>query len=305
MRVGFIGLGSVGARIAPRLLRSGYRLSVFDIRKDAAKQIVEEGAVWAESPKAMAESSELILSSLPGPPQVEEVVYSADGLMAGWKQGDIYVDMTSSSPGLIKRIARDASTKGASVLDSPLSWHRGGAPGALTMMVGGPKVDFERALPVLQAIGTKIYHIGEVGSGSVCKLVNNAIHLAIYAANAEGMVLGVKAGVDPQMLWEVIMSSTGANPILERYPEGILDGKFPHSGFALRLAAKDLGLANELAAEYSLACPVIAGSARDYREARDAGYGDEAHSSVIRVLEGRAGVEVRSRDQDVQAPHAA
>ena len=146
----------------------------------------------------------------------------------------------------------------------------------------------------MEAMGGKIYHVGEVGNGCVCKLVNNAIHLAIYAANAEGMVLGVKAGIDPGQLWEVIMSSTGNNPILERYPEGILDGSFPESGFALRLAAKDVDLANELAKEYKLQCPVIAGTAQDYLEARDAGHGDEAHSSIIRLLEEKADVYVRS-----------
>ena len=294
MNIGFIGLGSLGSRIAKRLLDARYDLTVCDIKKEAAQQLIDGGARWADSPKAMAESCELVLSSLPGPPQVEEVVYATNGLMAGWKQGDTYVDMTSSSPALIRRVARDALTKGVSVLDSPLSWQSGGGEGALTMMIGGPTEALDKVRPILETVGKKIYHVGQVGNGSVCKLVNNAIHLAIYAANAEGMVLGVKAGIDPQQLWEVIMSSTGANPILERYPKDVLDGKFPHSGFALRLAAKDLDLASQLADENNLPCPVIAGAARDYLEAKDAGHGDKAHSSVILMLEERAGVQVRS-----------
>lgn len=294
MKIGFIGIGQMGGHMARRVLEAGYDLTVYDLRKEGAQHLLEKGARWMDTPKGMAESCQVILSCLPGPPEVEAVVYGSNGLMEGWKKGDIYVDMSTNSPMTIRRVAEDAKSIGVAVLDAPVSGGTQGAKsGTLTIMVGGDAYSLEKVRKLFEAIGNKILHCGEVGYGNVAKLVNNLIACACNAITSEGFVLGVKAGMDPQKLWEVVKASTGNSWYLDRIPLTVFKGDF-EPGFRITLACKDIGLALALGKKFGVSLPVGAAVAQRFFEAEARGFGERGSQSIILLLEEEAGVRVRS-----------
>ena len=177
--------------MALRLLNAGCDLTVHDIRKEIARPLLDKGAKWVDTPKKLAESCEVVISMVPGPREVEEIVYSPTGLMAGWKKGDVYVDMTTSLPTTTQRVARDAESKGVAVLDAPVAGGIGGAEaGTLTIFVGGATVTLQRVSGILELLGKKIMHMGNSGCGNITKIVNNMIALTCSSINAEAFVLG-------------------------------------------------------------------------------------------------------------------
>ncbi|OGO35993.1 MAG: hypothetical protein A2147_01255, partial [Chloroflexi bacterium RBG_16_57_8] len=270
-------------------------LVVHDLNKAAAAALLDRGARWADSPKQVAQACEVVLSSLPSPLAAKDVVYGDKGLMAGWKRGDIYVDMSTNSPEIIRQIARDASARGVTVLDAPVTGGTEGAEkGTLVIIVGGDRACSEKMQGILTAMGKKIIHAGDVGAGNVAKLVNNIISLTANAIMAEAFVLGVKAGVDPQTLWEVASSGTANNWDLQRYPRFTFKGDF-EPGFRLSLACKDVGLAVQLGREYGVPMTVAAAAEQSFLNAQAAGLGDKSVYSIIQRLESLAGVEVRSK----------
>jgi 3-hydroxyisobutyrate dehydrogenase-like beta-hydroxyacid dehydrogenase len=227
MKVGFIGIGRMGSQMTRYILEAGYDLTVHDLRKEAAAYLLEKGTKWADTPKAVAETCDVVFSSLPGPEDVQKVVYGNDGLMEGWKEGDIYADMSTDSHDLVIRIVGDAAKKGVAFLDAPVTGGTKGAEeGNLVFIVGGEKAALEKIQDILYTMGKKIYHVGDTGSGTVAKLVNNVISITSNAIMAEAFVLGVKAGVDPQMLYEVAFSGTAKNWDLEKYPDSVFIGNF-------------------------------------------------------------------------------
>ncbi len=293
MNVGFIGIGQMGKHMSNRILDAGYDLSVHDLRKEAANHLLEKGAKWCETPKGIAESCRIVISSLPTPQDVEHVVYGENGLNSGWKDGDIYVDMSTNSPSTIRRIAGDAKGKGVAVLDAPVSGGIGGAEmGTLTIMVGGDLASLEEVRKILETMGQKVVPVGEVGCGNVAKLVNNMIALTCSSICAEGFVLGVKAGINPQSLWDIITASTGNNWALQQYPRGVLKGDFTPL-FRLSLGRKDVRLAIELGRDYSVPLPLGTVVEQKLIEAEAAGYGDKHVDAVILRLEELTGVKVR------------
>lgn len=294
MNVGFIGIGHMGKRMSKRILDAGFDLTVHDIKKEVAAPLLERGAKWGNTPKDLAKSCDVVVSCLPIPKVVEQVVYGKNGLKEGWVKGSIYIDMSTNSPSLIRRIAEDARASGVAVLDAPVSGGiKGADTGALTIMVGGDVASLEKARKVLEAMGKRIFHVGEAGCGNVAKLINNMISLTCGAINAEGFVLGVKAGIDPHVLWEIICASTGYNWRLHEYPESVFRGNF-EPGFRLSLGCKDIGLAMELGREYAVPLRIGAAVEQNMIEAKAAGLGDKHTDAVILPLEKLAGVEVRS-----------
>jgi 2-hydroxymethylglutarate dehydrogenase len=294
MKVGFIGIGQMGGPMSRHLLEAGYDLTVHDLRRDAVKHLLDKGAKWADAPKAIAETCDVVISCLPTPIQVQEVVYGARGLMAGWKTGDIYVDMSTNSPTVIRQVAIDAKPMSVAVLDAPVTGGtRGAQEGTLSIMVGGDKIFLEKIREILQAMGKKIFHVGDVGCGNIAKLVNNLISLTNNIINAQAFVLGVKAGIDPQILWEITTSGTANNWNLQQYPQTVFQGNF-EPGFRLSLGFKDIGLAIQLGREYGV--PQIVGAAveQSLLEAKAAGFGDKSVDSVALYLEKLVGVQVRS-----------
>ena len=294
MEVGFIGIGRMGSNMARYILEGGYNLTVHDLRKEAAAHLLEKGAKWTDTPRAVAETCDIVFSSLPSPEDVQKVVYGVDGLMTGWKTGDIYADMSTNSHDLVIQIAGDAAKKGVAFLDAPVTGGTKGAEeGNLVFIVGGEKAALEKIEEILYTMGKHIYHVGNTGSGTVAKLVNNVISITSNAIMAEAFVLGVKAGVDPQMLYEVAVSGTANNWDLVKYPDSVFIGNF-EPGFRLSLASKDVGLALQLGRSLGVPLPVAAAVDQSFLAAKAAGFGDKQLYSIIEYLENLVGVQVRT-----------
>lgn len=297
MDIGFIGIGQMGKHMSKHILDAGYNLTVLDLNKAAATHLLEAGAKWCNTPRAMAESCQMVITSLPTPQDVEQVVYGPVGLKSGWKDGDIYVDMSTNSPSIMRRIAEDARTIGVGVLDAPVSGGTKGAEmGTLTIIVGGNSATLERARKVLETMGQKIFPVGDVGCGNIAKIINNMIALTCSSISAEGFVLGVKAGIDPQVLWDIISISTGNNWALQQYTSNVLQGDFtPY--YRLSLGCKDIGLATDMGKEYRIPLPVASAVEQKLVEAMAAGLGDKHVDAVILRLEELAGAKVRKKDK--------
>ncbi len=292
MKIGFIGIGQMGFPMANRIIDAGYELSLFDIRKEITQPLIDKGAKFSESPKKMAITCDIILSSLPGPKEVEKIVYGNEGLIYGWKSGDIYIDMSTNSPTTIRRIAESAIQKGVSVLDAPVSGGVIGAKrGTLSIMVGGDPNVLEKVRKILEVLGSKIFHVGDVGCGNVAKLINNMIALCCNAACAEGFVLGVKAGISPETLYEVLISGTANNWNLQQYPNTVFKENF-EPGFRIELAHKDIQLALSLGTEYRVPTPLSVITQQGLLEAMACGLGSKDVQSIIINFEKVAGIKV-------------
>ena len=294
MRIGFIGIGNMGKLMSINLLRAGYQLTVYDIREEAMKAPLRLGAKAAKNPKEVAQTSDIILTSLPTPEALEEVVLGLNGVLEGARKGSILVDTSTVSPSTIKKIWAKAKYRGLMVLEAPVSGGVIGAEaGTLTVIVGGDKPVFDKCHEILKVIGENIYHVGELGSGNTVKLVNNLISLVNVVVLSEGMVLGVKAGVDPETLKNVIKVSSGNSYAIEvKLPKYISKGEFK-PGFALELACKDLGLALDLGREIGVPLFVTSVARQVYELARARGMSKLDHTAVITLLEAAAHVEVR------------
>ena len=294
MIIGFIGIGQMGRHMARHIQAAGYDLAVNDIQKEAAAGLLEKGAAWADTPESLTESCRVVISSLPSPRSVEEVVYGKKGLKAGWKKDDIYIDMSTNSPLTVRSIAEDAKRMGVHVLDAPVSGGTIGAEkGTLTIMVGGDAEALQKVRPVLETMGKNIYHVGDIGCGNITKLVNNLIALGCNSITAEGFALGAKAGIEPDTLFEILKVSTANNWDLQQYPSTVLKGNF-EPGFKISLAYKDIGLALDLGKSYGVPLPVGQAVKKDLGEAMDAGFADKGVDAVILNLEKITGTPVRT-----------
>ena len=297
MKVGFIGLGIMGASMASNVQKGGHQLIVHDVRREAAKPHLERGATWAASPRAAAQGADLIMTSLPGPAEVERVALGADGVIEGAAKGAIYADLSTGSPTLMRRIYAAFKERGVPVLDAPVSGGVGGAQqGNLQVMVGGDEEIFRQAKPALEAIGDKVGYMGSIGSGTIAKLVHNAISLATRGIVAEAFTMGVKAGVRPEALLEAVRGgSFGQGYLLSRVlPKVVFTGDFDTQQFALRLARKDLGLATQLAREFDVPMPMISMFEQTMIEAVARGWGERDSNAPWQLQEERAGVQVRA-----------
>jgi 3-hydroxyisobutyrate dehydrogenase len=294
MKVGFIGIGQMGVHMARNIQAAGNELVVHDSRKEATESLLATGAVWADNPAAVAEACRVVISCLPTPQIVDEVTLGTGGLREGWRKGDIYVDMSTNSPTVVRRIAAAAAEAGVRMLDAPVSGGtRGAELGTLTVMVGGEAAVLEEARAILEPMANKIFHLGDVGCGNVAKLVNNMIGLTCNSICAEGFVLGTKAGIDPQALFELLSISTADNWSLRQYPNSVFRGNF-EPGFKISLAHKDINLALALGEEYGVPLPVAQVVKDDLAAAVADGRGDKGVDGVILSLEETAQVKVRT-----------
>jgi 3-hydroxyisobutyrate dehydrogenase len=294
MKAGFIGLGQMGHHMASNILRKGNcHLVVHDIRKEAASSLIKEGAEWADTPAQVASLCDIVITCLPTPKIVEEVVYGSNGLKEGWKKGDIYIDMSTNSPSLIRKIAQDAHLQGVTVLDAPVSGGTAGAQaGTLTIMVGGDTSALNKVKGILEAMGKKIVHVGDVGCGNIAKLINNMISLVCNSVSAEAFLLGKKAGINPKVLWEIVAASTGDNGCVRRYPNTTFKGNF-EPGFKISLAYKDIGLAIDLGNESGISLPLAVEVKKELQKSMEEGFSDKDVDAVILPMEKAAGVKVR------------
>ncbi|MEO2142441.1 MAG: NAD(P)-dependent oxidoreductase [bacterium] len=297
MKIGFIGTGNMGNPMAANLIKAGHQLTVHDLRREAATNLLEMGANWADSPKEAVPGNELVLTSLPVPRDVEAVVLGENGILEGASEGQVFFDLSTNSPTMIRRLHEECAAKGVTLLDSPVSGGTyGAAAGTLAVMVGGDKPTFDKFKPTLEAIGTNVIYCGEIGNGSVCKICNNLMSMGTGVLLAEALTLGVKAGVDLETLADVINNSTGGSKRLkDKFPLFLFKGNF-EPGFATALAAKDVRLATDLGREYGI--PMELSNLVDQRhvEALFRGYGPEDSDSVAKIQEEKSGIQLRLHD---------
>ncbi len=295
MKVGFIGLGTMGASMAYNCLQGGNEMVVHDIRRESATQHLEAGAVWADSPREVAVASEIVFTSLPGPTEVEAVGLGEDGILEGMSEGKVYFDLSTSTPTLIRRIHEQAAARGIHVLDAPVSGGpRGAASRNLAIWVGGDKEVFDRCKPVLDSIGDKAYYVGPIGCGAIAKLVHNCTGYIVQAALAEVFTMGVKAGVEPLALWQAVRKGAqGRRGTFEGLAEHLLPGKFDPPDFALRLARKDVDLALSVGREYDVPMRLAQLTLQEMTEALNRGWGHRDSRVAMLLQEERSGVEVR------------
>ena len=299
MKVGFIGLGGIGKPMAINIAKSGFDLTVTDLREQPLNELAHYGARVAASAREVSEISDLVLASLPSDLVSEEVALGSNGVLAGAKSGDIYVELSTISPGLVHTIAKKASDKGVAVLDAPVS---GGLDqrldGTLSIMVGGEAKTLSKAMPVFKTFGDKIFHAGGSGAGASVKLVNNMLAGINMVATMEALVLGVKAGLSVETLKEVICASSGANKVFE----GLVDKIYLHSAEpshgqtanqGLHTIGKDVRLANEMA--QNLSVPLLLGSAalQPFLAGLANDWAHKEYWVIMELFEQMSGVRVR------------
>ena len=298
MRIGFIGLGNMGASMALNLMKAGHQLIVNDVRRQVAEPHLAGGAKWADSAAALAKEVEVVFTSLPGPREVESVVLGEGGLIDAMKPGSLYIDLSTNSPTVVRQVHARLKARGIRMLDAPVS---GGVVGArkatLAVMVGGSEADYNEIKPVLDGIGDKVSYIGEIGAGSVAKLVHNMIAICSTQLLAEAFTMGVKAGVTPEALLRAVQGGAyGQGMVLNAaLPKMVFRGAFDRVTFALKLARKDLGLATELGRELNVPMAIAAHTEQDFLEALNKGWGEKDSSATFMVQEERAGVKVRGQ----------
>lgn len=290
--IGFIGLGIMGTPMARNLMKAGYRVVVRDIVAAPVAELVAEGAETAGTPREVAAATDVLVTMLPDSPDVEAVYSGPDGALEAARPGWLAIDMSSISPRVARDVAARAAALGAELLDAPVSGgDKGAIAGTLSIMVGGSAVGFERAHPVLSAMGKTIVHVGPSGAGQVAKVCNQVVVAVVIEAVSEALVLGAKAGVDPSRIVEVLQGGLAATKVLEMRGPNMLGGRYD-PGFRVRLHLKDLKNALDLAREAGVVLPATAEVEQLMQRMRIAERGDFDHSGLITVLEDLAGIRV-------------
>jgi 3-hydroxyisobutyrate dehydrogenase len=299
MKVGFIGLGTMGGPMALNAQKGGHELIVHDLRRECAKPHLERGARWGENAREIAAQSEVILTSLPGPREVEAV---AEELLQTMRRDAAWFDLSTNSPTVARRIHARFAAKGLAMLDSPVSGGPAGAKsGKLALLVGGDRAVFDRFKAVLDSIGDQVIYIGPIGAGSVAKLVHNCAGYMVQTALAEVFTLGVKAGVDPLELWAAVRQcALGRQRTFDRLGKQFLQGSFEPPDFALQLAYKDVTLATELGRELGVPMRIAALTHAEMTEALNRGWSQRDSRVPMLLQEERAGVEIKVAADKIQ-----
>jgi 3-hydroxyisobutyrate dehydrogenase len=295
MNVGFIGLGLMGNHMATNIQKGGHDLIVHDLRQDAAKPHISAGAKWADSPKQVAELSDVVFTSLPAPPDVEAVALGERGILAGLGRGKAYFDLSTNSPTVVRRIYKVFAERGVHMCDAPVSGGpRGAKSGKLAVWVGGDQEVFTRHKPVLDAMSDQATYIGPIGAGSIAKLVHNCAGYAVQTALAEVFTMGVKAGLEPAALWKAVRKgANGRQRLYDRLGDNYLQNKYEPPSFALRLAHKDVSLATAVGREHGVPMRLCDLTLMEMTEALNRGWG-ERDSRVSMLLQNeRAGVQMK------------
>ena len=293
MKVGYIGLGVMGGPMALNLLKAGYELVVNDIDRAKSAPQIEAGAAWATTPREVAEAVDIVLTSVPGPPQVKAVAEGDEGLISGLSGGMVWADMTTNRPSYVRELGTMVQAKGAAMLDAPVTGAVDGARhGKLTIFVGGDAAARQRCAPLFDAMG-KAIPSGELGHGNVVKLVTNQLWFTHARILGEGLALGAKAGVDLLVLWEAIKSSVGDSFVAHHDAPSIFAGHYDPS-FSIALCLKDLGLTTELARDTGVPVALTDKVEDLYAEAKRAYGGDAPELTVVKLVEDAAGVSLRA-----------
>jgi 3-hydroxyisobutyrate dehydrogenase len=302
MQIGFIGAGAIGAPLVRNFLKAGYGVAVHNRRRATAETLIEAGAVWAPDMAAVAAGAQIVFSALPGPAEQEAVYRGPGGLIAACAPGTVLVDMTTSSPALVRALAAEFAAGGCAMLDAPVSGGpKGAATRRLAIWVSGAEDAFAKARPVLDVIGDQVRYLGATGTATVAKLCHNCANYGFQAVLAEIMTLGVKAGVDPAVLWGAIrQGSLGRQRPVDRLADQFLPGEFDKPSFTLRLAQKDVRLATELGRELDVPMRVANLTYADITEAVNRGWGDEDSRAAMKLQQQRSGVAIKVPKETLQ-----
>jgi 3-hydroxyisobutyrate dehydrogenase len=294
LRVGFVGVGHLGSRLAAGVLRAGYPLTVHDLDRAAAGGLLADGAAWAGSARETATRSDCVITCLPSAAALAEVVAGPDGLLAGWPEGGVWIDMGTNDRHELVRLADLAAEAGTTTLEAPVTGgvHRAAESG-ITVLVGGDDDAFAAHLELFEAIGGAVFHIGPLGSASSIKVITNMLAFVHLVAVGEALMLARRSGLDLAQSYEVIRASSGNSFVHETEGRLILNGSYD-VGFTMDLALKDLGLAHALADETGVPLRLASLTEEIFVEARSA-YGGEAWSTmVVKLLEDELGTDLRA-----------
>lgn len=293
--IGFIGLGIMGRPMARNLLKAGYPLAVHSRSQGPVDELVKAGAKAATSPKAVAEQVEILITMLPSSPDVEVVALGKNGIVETDNRRLIFVDMSTISPIVSQKVARTLEPKGIRMLDAPVSGgEKGAIDAALSIMVGGDKAVFDQVLPVFQAMGKTITHLGPLGAGGFTKLANQIIVAGNLTALAEALTLAAKAGLDIELTLKALGGGLAGSRCLDQKTPNYLAHTF-NPGFKIDLHYKDLGLIMEAGRALGVPLPTTAVIQELFNALRQKGRGGLDHSGIITLLEDLAGVEVKGR----------
>ncbi|MDH3598452.1 MAG: NAD(P)-dependent oxidoreductase [Candidatus Tectomicrobia bacterium] len=292
--VGFIGLGRMGSAMAGNIQKAGYPMVVHDVREAATMPLLQGGAQLVSSPAEVGRRSEVIFTSLPRPEDVEAVTTRPEGLLEGIQEGSVYLDLSTCGPDLVRRLEPMFRQKGAYVIDAPvLSSPTRAVTRSLIVMVGGEREVYERIQPMLEAFADKVIYAGSLGSGCICKLVHNMMSFAMGQVVAEGLTLGVKAGVELEALVE-----SGSRGLLgsrqELLAQTVFQGQFEPPSFTLSLSRKDVGLATELGRQTNVPMPVANLVEQLLVQGINQGWAEQDYTVAFRLQEAMAGVQVRA-----------
>jgi 2-hydroxy-3-oxopropionate reductase len=294
-KVGFIGLGVMGRPMVKNLMKAGFTVTVFNRSKPPVEELAAEGAIAANSPKAVAEQSDVIITMLPTAKEVSEVLTAENGVFAAIKPGSIVIDMSTISPVDVRELAAKAKLYDASMLDAPVSGGDIGAvAGTLSIMVGGEEAAFNRCVPVFQAMGKRVTRVGDSGAGATVKACNQIVVALNFLALSEALVLGSKAGVDPQKIVEALGGGMANSRVLEMRGESMVQHKFVPGG-RVTLHSKDLGIASSLARSLGVPLPATGLIAQIFTSLEAMGYQDFDHSSVLLFIEQIANHQIGER----------
>jgi len=294
-RVGFIGIGLMGSQMSRRILEAGYPLTVWNRKKEKAGALLSAGAKWADSPKALAQVSDVVITIVTDSAASEEVICGRNGVLEGAHPGLVLIDMGSIAPEMSRSIAERARAKGIPMLDAPVTGNpKVASEGKLGIMAGGPKDTFEACLPVFEKLGVKIIHVGENGKGTTLKLINNLIMGVAIEAVAEALVLAAKAGIDPQKVLEITSVGGARTGAMEtRGPRMIKHDFSPH--FSVHNMHKDLSGALQLGEEVGVSLPATSISREMLRAAKSQGKGELDSCVVMTVIEALANTTLRGK----------
>jgi 3-hydroxyisobutyrate dehydrogenase len=303
MKVGFIGLGTMGAKMAANVQKAGHQLIVHDLRREAATELITRGALWADTPREVAAASDVVFTSLPGPVEVENIALGEGGLLSGMRTGSAYFDLSTNSPEVVRRVHSAFAAGGVHMLDAPVSGGpRGAATGKLAIWVGGDQAIFDHYKPVLDAIGDQARYVGPLGSATVAKLVHNCAGYAINRVLSEVFTMGVKAGVDPLTLWEAVrQGALGRMRTFDGLANQFLPDTYDPPAFALRLAHKDVTLATALGRELHVPMPMANLALDELTAALNRGWGDRDSRSAMLLQQERAGVRIAVDAERIKA----
>ena len=294
MKIGFIGLGTMGGPMARNLVRNGHALVVSDKQPAAVAALVAEGATTAPTPREVAAHAEIVITMLPDAPDVERVALGPDGVVAGLQRGALYIDMSTIDPDTTRKVGAAVRAKGADMIDSPVGKTADAAvAGTLTLMVGGSPDAVARARPVLDCMGTDFFHCGELGSGQTMKLIKNLLATAVSEASIEALVTGTKSGLTLDTMMSVLRTTMAWNNALAiAMPKRPLAGDFS-PGFMMKLAHKDCRLALQMVEGLGVSAPVGRAAFASLEEGLQRGLSDDDVGALLKLREEPVGVQVR------------